>query len=161
MRTAKDGFRGTKDETVKLGETDTGGQVSVTQVGPKNFNGTKRLAGFSLAKSSLTRKHTSCIALTTASCSVLDLVLFIARRTSSDCPHLSRKALIAFSSTISGFSVYALRYKSINNPKEDSSRSDGGDAGSVVTTSSPVPKVKVKSMAIMMIQGQVEGTPVD
>jgi hypothetical protein len=29
------------DETVKLGETDTGGQVSVTQVGPKNFNGTK------------------------------------------------------------------------------------------------------------------------
>jgi hypothetical protein len=41
MRTAKDGFRGTKDETVKLGETDTGGQVSVTQVGPKNFNGTK------------------------------------------------------------------------------------------------------------------------
>jgi hypothetical protein len=42
-----------------------------------------------------------------------------------------------------------------------SSRSDGGDAGSVVTTSSPVPKVKVKSMAIMMIQGQVEGTPVD
>ena len=51
--------------------------------------------------------------------------------------------------------------KKINNPKEDSSRSDGGDAGSVVTTSSPVPKVKVKSMAIMMIQGQVEGTPVD
>lgn len=40
----------------------------------------------------------------------------------------------------------------INNPKEDSSRSDDGDAGSVVTTSSPVPKVKVKSMAIMMIQ---------
>jgi hypothetical protein len=32
---------------------------------------------------------------------------------------------------------------------------------SVVTTSSPVPQVKVKSMAIMMIQGQVEGTPVD
>ena len=41
MRTAKDGFRGTKDETFKLGETDTGGQVSVTQVGPTNFNGTK------------------------------------------------------------------------------------------------------------------------
>jgi hypothetical protein len=37
MRTAKDGFRGTKDETVKLGETDTGGQVSVTQVGPNNL----------------------------------------------------------------------------------------------------------------------------
>ena len=51
--------------------------------------------------------------------------------------------------------------KKINNPKEDSSRSDDGDAGSVVTTSSPVPQVKVKSMAIMMIQGQVEGTPVD
>jgi hypothetical protein len=42
--------------------------------------------------------------------------------------------------------------KKKTNPKEDSSRSDGGDAGSVVTTSSPVPKVKVKSMAIMMIQ---------
>jgi hypothetical protein len=42
--------------------------------------------------------------------------------------------------------------KKINNPKEDSSRSDDGDAGSVVTTSSPVPQVKVKSMAIMMIQ---------
>jgi hypothetical protein len=37
MRTAKDGFRGTKDETVKLGETDTGGQVSVSQVRPKHF----------------------------------------------------------------------------------------------------------------------------
>ena len=31
----------------------------------------------------------------------------------------------------------------------------------MVTTSSPVPQVKVKSMASMMIQGQVEGTPVD
>jgi hypothetical protein len=31
----------------------------------------------------------------------------------------------------------------------------------VVTTSSPVPQVKVKSMASMMIQGQVEDTPVD
>jgi hypothetical protein len=41
--------------------------------------------------------------------------------------------------------------KKKNNPKEDSSRSDGGDAGSVVTTSRPVPQVKVKSMAIMMI----------
>jgi hypothetical protein len=51
--------------------------------------------------------------------------------------------------------------KKTNNPKEDSSRSVGGDAGSVVTTGSPVPQVKVKSMAIMMIQGQVEGTPVD
>jgi hypothetical protein len=37
-RTAKDGFRGTRDETVKLGETDTGGQVSITQVRPKNIN---------------------------------------------------------------------------------------------------------------------------
>jgi hypothetical protein len=45
--------------------------------------------------------------------------------------------------------------KKINNPKEDSSRSDGGDAGSVVTTSSPVPKVKVKSMAIMMIKALI------
>ena len=57
-----------------------------------------------------------------------------------------------------------VKWKEKNNPKEDSSRSDGGDAGrtrSVVTTSSPVPLVKVKSMASMMIQGQVEGTPVD
>jgi hypothetical protein len=31
----------------------------------------------------------------------------------------------------------------------------------VVTTSSPVPQVKVKSTASMVIQGQVEGTPVN
>ena len=57
-----------------------------------------------------------------------------------------------------------VKWKEKNNPREDSSRSDGGDTGrtmSVVTTSSPVPQVKVKSMASMMIQGQVEGTPVD
>ena len=57
-----------------------------------------------------------------------------------------------------------VKWKEKNNPREDSSRSDGGDAGrtrSVVTTSSPVPQVKLKSMASMMIQGQVEGTPVD
>jgi hypothetical protein len=108
MRTAKYGFRGTKDETVKLGETDTGGQVSVTQVRPKHFIGTK----------------------------------FQSRR---------RKKRSR------------IKWKEKNNPKEDSSRSDGGDTGrtrSVVTTSSPVPQVKVKSMASMMIQGQVEGTPV-
>lgn len=57
-----------------------------------------------------------------------------------------------------------VKWKEKNNHKEDSSRSDGGDTGrtkSVVTTSSSVPQVKVKSMASMMIQGQVEGTPVD
>jgi hypothetical protein len=54
-----------------------------------------------------------------------------------------------------------VKWKEKNNPKEDSSKSDGGDIGrtrSVVTTSSPVPQVKVKSMDRMMIQGQVEGT---
>jgi hypothetical protein len=73
-RTAKDDFRGTRDETVKLGETDTGDQVSVTQVGPKKCNGTK----------------------------------FQRRR---------RKKRSR------------VKWKEKNNPREDSSRNDGSDAG--------------------------------
>jgi hypothetical protein len=39
-----------------------------------------------------------------------------------------------------------VKWKEKNNPREDSSRNDGSDAGrtrSVVTTSGPVPQVKV------------------
>jgi len=57
-----------------------------------------------------------------------------------------------------------VKWKEKNDLKGDFSRSDGDDAGrasSMVVASSPVPQVKVKSMASMMIQGQVEGTPVD